>query len=165
LKNLALFLSLFFACLCQSCKDESICTDDITCRVNAGFYVRDGNGERDTLLDGVTLYGKLRPDSLIYENAQGLGNIKFPLPNSMEEHSDFILTVDTISDTLKLWHRSRLEMVSFECGFTVTHDIYWTSHMNMIIDTISITDPLVRLTDEQNIKIYIKPAAVPDSAK
>ena len=163
MKSQTIILILLFLLICISCSDEGICTDDITCRVNAGFYVRDSNGERDTVLNDLTLYGSLRPDSMIYNAAKGVQRIEFPLKNSTDSYSSFVFRVDTITDTINLYHKSKLVLVSFECGYTMTHDIFRTAHGNILIDTITIRDPLVDLWDEENLKIYIIPA-VPDTA-
>jgi hypothetical protein len=163
LKNLALFLLLTFVCLCQSCSDEGPCTDDITCRVKAGFYVRDGDGERDTTVNGLTLYGLARPDSLIYDDAQGISNIEFPLPDKPESYSTYVFRIDSLVDTLFLLHHAHIVMVSFECGATVTHDVYYGFHGNAIFDTVAIIKQQINLSDEENLRIYLNPA-VPDTA-
>ncbi len=145
---------------CHACENnEGKCTEDLVCRVNAGFYVRDSLGERDTVLSNLTFYGASRPDSLLYDGSSGISRIEFPLPGSPGEYTSFVFRVDTLTDTINIWHTPILVMVSYECGFTANHNIYWINYQKNAIDTISIPEPLVDLTDEENLKIYIRPAA------
>jgi len=146
--------------LLPACRDEVICTEDVVSRAGAGFYVRDGEEKRDTVLNNLTFYGVLRPDSLLYDSSGGIRQIVFPLSRGEGEYTGFVLMLGSLSDTLRIHHSSRLELVSFSCGFTVIHDIEGVSFGNTIIDTISISDPLVDLTDDENLEIYIRPAVV-----
>ena len=123
----------------------------------AGFYVRDSTGERDTTLGSVTFFGALRPDSLLYDASSGIKNVVFPLSNSTESFTRFVFTVGTQTDTIKIWHQSRIQLISFSCGFTTVHELYSIGYGRKIIDTISISEPYVDLRDAENIKVYIRP--------
>ncbi|MFC2116033.1 DUF6452 family protein [Bacteroidota bacterium] len=160
IQYLLILISIVFTQACES--GEGICTTDVISRVNAGFYVRDSLGERDTLLNDFSFYGTLRPDSLIYDSVAGIKKILFPLPHSPEGYTSFIISTDTTTE-IKIYHTPNLVLVSYECGFTVNHNIYWVSYNKTLIDTIAITDPWVNLTNEENLKIYLKPA-VADTA-
>ena len=87
----------------QSCRDDSVCTDDVVSRVNAGFYVRDAKGERDTLLYNLTLYAVERPDSLLYDTARAVHTIQFPLPDAGEIPAGFVLRVDSLDDSFQVY--------------------------------------------------------------
>ncbi|MFC2098357.1 DUF6452 family protein [Bacteroidota bacterium] len=166
MKRVPFLLLIAAIYLCHACNDEGACTEeDLVSRVNAGFYVRDSLEERDTTLNYVTFYGLLRPDSIIYDAALGIRRIKFPLPHEPNEQSIFIFQVDTEIDTIRIWHQPKLVLVSYACGFTTTHDIFWLSYGSNIIDTISVKNSIVNLTDEQNLRIYIKPFVVADTAQ
>jgi len=154
-------LIVFLNSTCEN--GEGVCTVDVISRVNAGFYVRDSLEERDTLLNNFTFYGTLRPDSLLYDSADGVKKIVFPLPNSTEDYSIFEISVDTVEQSIYIYHTPSLVMISYACGFTTNHNIYWISYDKLLIDTIMIPDPVVNLENEENIKIYIKPA-VADTA-
>lgn len=149
-------LIIFLIPSCES--GEGVCTKDVISRVNAGFYVRDSIGERDTLLNNFTFFGALRPDSLIYDSAANVQKIVFPLPHSTEEYTAFVLSADTLTCTINIYHTPSLVLVSYACGFTTNHNIYRVSYDIMLIDTVSIINPLVDFSDEENLKIYIKPA-------
>ena len=147
-----------------ACEEDGTCTDNVISRVKAGFYVRDSNGERDTTLGPVTFFGVLRPDSLLYNASSARQSIVFPLSDGSEEFTRFVFTAGTQTDTIKIWHQSRLQLVSYACGFTTVHELYWIGHERNIIDTVSISEPLVDLNDAENIKVYIRPV-VADSAQ
>jgi hypothetical protein len=100
---------------------------------------------------------------MLYNAFSGIHRIRFPLPQSPAEYAAFVMENGSLADTIRIHHSSRLELVSFSCGFTAVHDIEWLEYGNHIIDTISITCPLVDLTDDENLKIYIRPA-VADTA-
>lgn len=149
--------------LAHSCNDEGICTGIEVARVNAGFYVRSGDDVRDTALNNVTFYAVMRPDSLIYDSAFNVRGLVFPLSNDEVVAVDFVLKVDSLTDMVSVFKRSRLVMESYACGFATHHELLDLDYQNNIIDTISISDPAINLFDDENIKIYIKPA-VADTA-
>ena len=143
----------------HSCNEEGICSGVKVARVRAGFYVRSDGKDRDTILNNVTFFSNLRPDSLIYDSAFNLRKMSFPLPNDERVDVEFIFRVDSLNDNLTVYKRSKLVMESYECGFISHHDLLDLDYQNNIIDTIIISDPLVNLIDVENIKIYIKPAS------
>jgi hypothetical protein len=144
----------------SACRDEVICTDDVVARVNAGFYVRGAAAQRDTVLGNLTFYAVLRPDSLLYDSSSGIHRIRFPLPLDPGENTTaYFMCTGPMADTIRIHHSSRLELVSYSCGFTTVHEIEWLDYGNRIIDTIYISNPLVDLTDDENLKIYIRPAS------
>jgi len=165
LKRPAVYLFLVIILLVASCGGEGICTDDLVTRVSAGFYVRDPISERDTTLNFLTFYGALRPDSLIYDSALNISGIKFPLSNDGEGITSFVFNLDSVEDGIHIQHTTRIELVSYECGFTTMHEISGVSFETNIIDTITIQNPSVTLFSEEHLKIYIKPAVVADSAR
>jgi len=156
LKRAPFILILLTIFIGPACEDEGVCTGDVITRVNAGFYVRDSIGERDTTLSSVTFFGVLRPDSLLYDSSSGKQEIIFPL-NNTEDFTSFVFSVDTKTDNIKIWHQSRLQLVSYACGFTTVHELYSIGYEQNIIDTIVISEPLVDLRDAENIKIFIRP--------
>ena len=164
LKKSGIVSVIFLLILCPACQDEVICTQDMISRVVAGFYVRDLAGERDTVLNDCTFYGVLRPDSLLYDGSSGISKIVFPLSQHEVEYTGFILKTDSLADTLRIYHSSRQELISFSCGFATVHIIEGLGYENSLIDTISISNSLVDLTDYENLKIYLRPA-VADSVE
>jgi hypothetical protein len=163
LKRAAILTVTFIFILLPSCQDEVICTQDLVAKANAGFYVRDASGQRDTLVGSFIFYSVLRPDSMLYDASSGIHRIRFPLPQSPAEYTAFVMENGSLADTIIIHYSTRLELVSFSCGFAAVHDLERLEYGNRIIDTISIANPLVDLTDDENLKIYIRPA-VADTA-
>jgi hypothetical protein len=125
--------------------------------------VRDGSGERDTLLNRLTFYAVSRPDSLIYDSARNVRTMEFPLPGESESSADFVFSVDSLSDHFEVFKESRLVLVSYACGFVYAHELMGMEYSNQVIDTIIIKYPFVEGTGDQNLKIYIRPSAVHDT--
>jgi hypothetical protein len=160
LKRVPLILIILIIFLWPSCEKQGACTTDVISRVNAGFYVRDSLGDRDTVLNNFTFYGLSRPDSLIHDSSMAVQTIEFPLPHNPGEYTSYFFGADSLSDLLSIVHSASPQLVSYDCGFTTVHDIIRIDYDNNIIDTITITNPFVSLSDEENLKIYIKPLPV-----
>lgn len=116
------------------------CNNDETCRlnhiVNAGIYFY-----KDTLntknkwvsfsysIDSITVYGE-GMDSILYNNSKTKSYIQLPFNQNVEE-SKFILTANNTIDTLTVKYTNINHFLSFECGYTVFHNIdtaYITGH-------------------------------------
>jgi hypothetical protein len=164
LKRIHYILLLFLFIPFQSCEEEGSCTGVEVARVGAGFYVRHGDIEKDTILDFFTLHSAGNPDSLIYDSAANLQAIRFPLPNEEESHSRFVFKAGSGTDTLHIYKQSRLVLVSYACGFAANHYLQKAEGQGSIIDTVAITIADVAFFNEENIKIYITPA-VADSTR
>ncbi len=148
-----------------ACEEEGTCTEELVSRIHAGFYVRDAGNERDTTLEYITFYGILRPDSLLYDSSPSRKELVFPLPAEPLDFSGFVLSNTIDKDTIYIRHIPGLKLVSYACGFTLTHDIEELRYGNNIIDTIVIQNPRVETSDEENLKIYFWPAVAPDTAR
>jgi hypothetical protein len=167
LKRTGILTVYLLVLLLPACEDEVICTRELVARTGAGFYVRDAAGERDTTLGNLTFYALQRPDSLLY-NAASSSSIKFPLPEYPGEVTAFILGTATGTDTFRVFYSTRLELVSWSCGYTAVHELERLEYGHHVVDTIVLDDPVVDLTDDENLKIYVWPAvadtAAPDTA-
>lgn len=157
MRRIHFILLLLLLILLHSCDDEGICTGIKVARVTAGFHVRSGGNERDTTLNNVTFYSIIKPDSLVYDSAINLKKMVFPLPNDEKVDAGFVFSVDSLSDQITVFKRTKLVMESYACGFITHHELLDLDYQNNIIDTIIISDPLIDLFDGENIKIYIKP--------
>jgi hypothetical protein len=164
LRRVPAFLAFLVAVLCPACEDEGICTDDVVSRVRAGFYVRAGSGERDTVLSSLSFFGVGRPDSLLHDGLPGIRRIDFPLPQQADGSTDFVFSTAAGTDTIRVFHDPRQVLLSFPCGFTTVHDILRVEFGGNVIDTIDITGPYVDTEIYENLRIYIWPA-VSDTAR
>jgi hypothetical protein len=168
LKRAGILTVCFLILALPACEDEVICTQELVSRTGAGFYVRDIAGQRDTVLRDMSFYALARPDSLLHYPASPARSIKFPLPQEPEEYTAFVMETGTGTDTIRIYHDTKLVLVSYSCGYAAVHVLEKLEYGHRVIDTIAIDDPLVDLTDDENLKIYVRPAvadtAVSDTA-
>ena len=147
----------FIALLCllillPACEDEGTCSENTVSRVNAGFYSLTGGKETTSPVNQLALYGITRQDSVILKsNAR---NIEFPL--SMHDTVNlFVMTADTLADTLGFRYANQIVLISWECGFTNRFEIRSVTSTHNFIDSIAIINPVADPSDEENIKIFI----------
>ena len=135
-----------------ACESEGPCTENVVSRVNAGFYTLIDGTETAVTVSLLSMYGSSRPDSVIRK----INVTKFDFPMSMHETSSFfVVTADTITDTLEVHYSNKLELISWECGFTNQFEILSTVFTENFIDSIAIVKPFADLSDEENFKIFI----------
>lgn len=159
MRRVKIFIGLAALLLFTGCNDVERCTEtDLISRAGVRFRVRGGSGERDTTLSQVSFYSLLNPDSLILELRPSVKKFDFPLPGETGSWNSFVLIAGQKFDTLTLYNKPGTELVSFQCGFTITHDIRETFSGHELIDTIVIYNPYVSRDEEENLWIYILPA-------
>lgn len=93
-------------------------------------------------------------DSLLY-NESSISEILFPL--SINDTTIFLVSFDSVEDTITFFHQTAQEYASMETGFYYEYkldSIYSTQNR---IDSIAITDSLVTKNWHENIKIYLRP--------
>jgi hypothetical protein len=93
-------------------------------------------------------------DSILY-NDTTLTELILPL--SANNESSFLVSFDSISDTITFTHKDTLEYGSMETGFYNEYKLQNIKFTKNRIDSILITDSLVTKTWHENIKLYIHP--------
>ena len=151
LKAFRILLVLLAGQAFAGCDIGETCSDDVISRVNAGIYTITGGRESALTVGQLSLYALSRPDSVL----QGSNVRKFDFPLSMHEESTrFVMTADTVTDTLELSYTSKLVWISTACGFTANFTIREVNHTQHFIDSISLVSTLVDLYDVENLKIF-----------
>ena len=79
------------------------------------------------------------------------------LPLSANNESGFLITFDSISDTITFTHDTSMKYASMESGFYNEYKLHHIDFSKHRIDSILITDSLVTKTLHENIKLYIHP--------
>ena len=144
-------LPALIICAITACESDAPCSDNVVSRVNAGLYTLIEGEEVSLAVDQLSIHGISRPDSVL----QGSNISEFVFPLSMQaESNSFIITADTLTDTLELFYTTKLAMISVQCGFTTNFEIQSLSFTKNFIDSISIVKSNVDLTDEENLKIF-----------
>ena len=116
------------------CITVELCEDSYASELVARFKTEKEGETADSTVSSLTLYG-IRdgmPDSLLY-NAESAAGFIVPLdPN--QSYSRFAIQIDTLTDTLILFHQHELYLISYECGFgsLFTLEELSTAHTNMV---------------------------------
>lgn len=127
----------------------------------AGFYSK--NTLKSIAIDSISIGGIGAPsDSLITNNGQSISQVYLPFRSSKESTSFYIhynqkaLDFDALNDTITFNYESIPYFVSEECGAMYFYSIKKMEYTRHIIDSISITDSLVKNTDIERIRIYFR---------
>lgn len=85
-----------------------------------------------------------------------LSVLNLPLSTSNNK-SSFLVSFDSITDTITFTHKDTLEYDSMETGFYNEYKLRSIDFTKNRIDSILITDSLVTKTWHENIKLYLRP--------
>jgi hypothetical protein len=151
LKAFRILLLVLSGLAITACDSEGPCSTNVISRVNAGIYTLSGGKESALTVGQLSLYALSRPDSVL----QGSNVREFDFPLSMhEESTSYVMTADTVTDTLELSYTSNLVWLSTACGFTASFTIREVNHTRHFIDSISLVNTIVDLYDVENLKIF-----------
>lgn len=138
---------LFLVC---SCTPEA-CLEETEAYVKATFY-SSATG-KSVIPDSLTIYGSGMDTTFIYEKARGIRVANLPL-NVSAQSSVFVVTINTLTDTLTILHTSYPHLISQECGYTWYHNIEEPSFTGNAIDSIHSPKRVITTFNEENIRIY-----------
>lgn len=153
LKKIPLILIMFFMAAYPACEGEGVCTQSVLSMVNAGFYGWDGEQEVGVFVDDFTLKGEGK-DSLLYDRKNSVTSFSFSMDMNAVS-STMILQADSLLDTLVIHYAVVPVLVSYECGFTNTFEMSGLSYTRHMIDSISLTNNIANLENEENLKIFL----------
>lgn len=107
----------------------------------------------------VSVYG-LEQDSIwIYQEEL----TTFRLPLAMHNNSNFVVLLDSVADTLNIFHNNELKYESMESGFYNEHWILDIEHTLHRIDSVVVVDSAVTKNWHENIQLYINTLAADNS--
>ena len=120
--------------------------------MRVSFY--DYEKETKVLPESVTLYGADN-DVAIYgdKNKEISLPALFPLKNSDNE-TEFIITINGTTDTIRFVHSNSLHLISKECGYTMFHTIDTVYFTTNEIDSISLINKDITLRKTENVAIF-----------
>ncbi len=101
----------------------------------------------------VSAWGIGREVSLVADST--LEKILFPLTKG--DTTYFVITFDSVVDTLTFFHETTREYDSMESGFYYDFKLDSIAFTHNRIDSIAISDSLVTTKWHENIKLYIRP--------
>ena len=138
------------------------CDSDEAClsnqhSVQAGFM--SAWSANDTTRGEVSLVGMTRSmDTALIDSVyrkQNLSELFMPLDFESDTTS-FILTAQTLRDTIRFVHRSELDFISNECGFIFSFHLDTVLHTNAFVDSVSISYPeIIYGESTENIQFHI----------
>ena len=108
-----------------------------------------------TSIPKVSVYGVDQDSIWIYQEQTST----FRLPLSVQESSSFVVLLDSIVDTLTIFHENELKYESMESGFYNEHWISDVEHSLIRIDSVVVTDSAVTKNWHENIQLYISTLA------
>jgi len=101
---------------------------------------------------GIGVTGADGKDSLLYDS---ISTKEISLPFSINDNSAFVLTIDSITDTLTIYHTNTLTEESIESGFYYKYEITSVNFTTNRIDSVAIQDSTVTSVWNENLEIYI----------
>jgi hypothetical protein len=93
-------------------------------------------------------------DNTLYKDS-ALTEILFPL--SAEDTSKFLVSFDSVEDTITFIYETTLVYASMETGFYNEYTLHSITFSTNRIDSIAISDTLVTKAWNENITIYLRP--------
>lgn len=140
-----------------SCASQEICDGDNQSEMVARFKLEKDGSASDTTLTGVSVHG-IRPglsDSLLYDSVPA-AKIILPLdPN--HTFSTFVISADTLQDTLTIHHRTEYYLISYTCGFAALFTLEKIDVSGSLINRAEIIDPVIDadlVQNEEHIWLY-----------
>lgn len=155
MKNTVLFslcLGLAFIAF-TSCEEKTACDLTTDAPLQVGFYsLLNDTLELDTTATNFTAWGIGSTDT-IYQLQSGLAEAELQL-NPFIDKASYVLTFDSITDTLQVSYTRELELVSELCGFITLFDIQSIQTTRNYIDSVAIVNTKVTTDNVQHVKIY-----------
>ena len=110
-------LFLFLCILAAGCVSVEVCEEEYVSDMVASFKTMKEGAPADTTLSSLSLYGirEGKNDSLLYD-AESASGFLVPL-DPHQNFSRFVLQIDTLTDTLTVYHEHEIYMISYTCGF------------------------------------------------
>ena len=115
--------------------------------------VLESTDSTDTSIPVVTAYG-IDKDSIWIDK---VATKTFRLPLSTQHSTTFVLLLDSVADTLTIFHKNELIFESAETGFYYEHTISDIEHTMNRIDDFDVLDTAVTKNWHENILLNITP--------
>lgn len=111
----------------------------------------------DTLMSDVSLYAvdPAMGSTLLLDN-KTVSLLSLP-PDPLSVSSLFIFSIDTLSDSIRLYYRVMTDLVSYDCGLANIFILDSVKCTGQLIDSVELVIPQTNTelkSDEENIRIY-----------
>jgi len=136
---------VFPSCSVQPCYEE---TDPVLHTV----LLVSGTGEA-AKADSLRVYTYRETDTLRFINLKGVSSFSVPLDPASDE-SEFLITLNGITDTALIRYSRKPHLVSPECGYTIISELTGLKTTHNIIDTLIIENKFVNLDGQKNLHLF-----------
>ena len=149
MKSIFTIIAILVLFLLSNCEEANQCTEDTEISLNIDFKTVYLDVKKDTSINNLTVTGKDTP----YYNDNNLNSISLAL-SRLSDTSEYKFTVDTVVDTISFYSKREHFLVSFECGFATRFTLEKVVTQDKLLDSVSIIEPNVDMSDETNIIFY-----------
>jgi hypothetical protein len=154
MNKLLLFLCFVFFVLFSSCQDDP-CDEKIESLVGINFRTIDSTGnDTDTLLPSLAIYSPENNNTLLRDTATDVNETTLPLAPS-KDMSTFVLSFDSVTDTLYFYYQRDIKLVSQDCGFRTIFHLDSIHYSHSAIDSLQIIDKTVNSADAKHLEIFL----------
>lgn len=81
----------------------------------------------------------------------------FLIPLSTSDTAKFLMTFDSVTDTVSIIHDATMKYASMESGFYYEYKLKALKYTHHRIDSLIISDSLATINWHENIKFYLRP--------
>jgi hypothetical protein len=149
MKRLIYFI--FFLIIVSACKE--VFEDPPQSLVEASFL---NSSTKKAISSTITVWGIGRENLWVKDTL--LQTIILPL--SANDTTNYLISFDSVADTISFIHESYQKYASMETGFYFEFKLKSIESSHNRIDSIQIIDSLVTQKWHENIKLYIRPLPV-----
>ena len=150
---IALLIGIFFC----GCTEDKVCLIPQDIALQMTFYSdsvnTDGNRVEYThAIDSLWLKG-VGNDSIIYENEKNIQSVNLTLKNN-DTITQYALTINTIQDTITIYHQNNDIFVSLECGCYTYYTIDSLTETAHLFDSIDYVNREKGRKTTENLRIF-----------
>ena len=147
--NLRILLLTIFI-LMTGCITVELCDDSYDSELVVRFKTEKEGETVDSTVSALTLYGirEGQSDSLLYDSIPSSGFV-VPL-DPHHDYSRFVLQIDTLMDTLTVYHEHEVYMISYTCGFASMFTLDQLELAGSVIQNDTIINEMVDAEYEDN---------------
>lgn len=151
LKRINIIILLFGILALFSCSDDP-CNIDTEPLLKLSLTVNDEDLTANGFTDGLSIFSPEWTDSINYweYNADSV----MLSPNNTFTELIFTSTKESLVDTLIIYHKNDLRLLSMECGFIIDFDIDSATCTYNLIDSIAVIDNKITNEESGLIEIY-----------
>ncbi len=127
------------------------CFEETDADIKASFYSY--STKTIEAPDSITLYGINNDSIKIYNNTTDVQPALFPLDASTN-NCTFVISINNITDTVKVVYSSYPHFISKECGYSFYHNLDSLIYTTHGIDSVYRTNNNITTANEENIRIF-----------